>query len=237
MLTSSLVSAEFSVSPVRLYVAAGDRHGNIIARNLSDQRLRLAFSARRWLQDDSGRDQFHEDEQLMIFPQEVSIAAGDAQVIRVGLSELVTDQERAFQLVITEVPTDQESHRRAAEEHKEKILSVAVPVFFQVSDKHAADMQIESVQVVDARVSFLLANPRQRHLHFKTYTIALLSPEGAVVDQTTGDGWYVHAGGRKAFDVPLAAPHCRRAAFLQATILLDDDQSVSEQITVEPSDC
>lgn len=105
--SSSALADSIEIGPTRLQMVGPERTTTLTIRNSNDTPADIQVRAMDWSQAD-GTDQYAASTVLLASPPQVSLAPGESQVIRVVVENLPAgDRERAFRLVIDQIPSDQ----------------------------------------------------------------------------------------------------------------------------------
>ena len=95
------------IGPTRVQMVGSERTTTLTIRNSNDTPANIQVRAMDWSQAD-GTDQYAPPSVLLASPPQVSLAPGESQVIRLVIENLpAANRERAFRLVIDQVPGDQ----------------------------------------------------------------------------------------------------------------------------------
>ncbi len=104
---SSSLADSIEIGPTRLQMVGPERTTTLTIRNSNDAPASIQIRAIDWSQAD-GTDQYAPSAVLLASPPQASLAPGESQVIRLVIENLpAADRERAFRLVIDQIPSDQ----------------------------------------------------------------------------------------------------------------------------------
>ena len=229
-LSPALWAYAFGVSPIRVDLGPGARSGAINVSN--DDRIALSFQMKllRWTQNEKGEDVYEESKDLVYFPRLMSVEPGKKRVIRVGTQSAPGPDEAAYRLAIEEI-TPLAPDQQAKGPGVAVRMRFAVPVFVAPLAP-AVKAAVEKLSVTAGEVRFVLANTGNQHVRVET--AALWRGERALREVP---GWYVLAGARRAFGIPIPEQECGKPGALTLVIKgegLDLKQEVADAARCRP---
>lgn len=97
-------TGQFSVSPVRIYVAAKDRTTAVTVTNESDVELVMQADVFQWKQTTTGQEDLTLTEDMIVAPPIIKLAPRARQVIRLAMLKPVPpDQQLTYRLIVREI--------------------------------------------------------------------------------------------------------------------------------------
>lgn len=97
-------AGQFSVSPVRIYVAAKDRTTAVTVTNESDVELVMQADVFQWKQTPAGQEDLSLTEDLIVAPPIIKLAPRARQIIRLAMLKPVPpDQQLTYRLIVREI--------------------------------------------------------------------------------------------------------------------------------------
>ena len=104
LLPSAGFAGQFSVSPVRIYMAAKDRTTSVTVINESDADLVMQADVFQWKQTPAGQEDLTLTEDLIVAPPIVKIAPRARQIIRLAMLKPVpNEQQLTYRLIVREL--------------------------------------------------------------------------------------------------------------------------------------
>jgi fimbrial chaperone protein len=101
-----VLADSIEIGPTRLQMVGPERTTTLTIRNSNDTPANIQVRAMDWTQGASA-DEYSPSTTLLASPPQMSLAPGESQVIRLVVENLPdTDHERAFRLVIDQIPSD-----------------------------------------------------------------------------------------------------------------------------------
>ena len=229
-------AATYTVTPVRVEMKPGERSYLLNLRNDSDKKLRFQISAHEWAQSVDGEAQLTPSDALVAFPGLLTLEPGTERKVRLGLTRsFPADKETTFRVVFEELP---EAVTPTSGAQVQIVTKMSIPVFIQ-----PRQLQQEGT-LADARIENGVLKFDARNLGNTYFIINGVTITGRKADDSAFSknlqGWYVLAGGRREYVVPLTAAECDGLTSIELQVGTDirrgNDQLVLET-TIPVKDC
>jgi fimbrial chaperone protein len=205
LLPAPVHAASYTVNPTRVYLKASAQSALMTLTNESDAPLRMQIRAQQWTQTRAGTMELSATADLIVFPTLVTLNPGEQRRIRVATSVPFGAVEKSYRLYVEELPA---AARDASAGPAVRILTrMGIPVFLQPS-RPVATATLQAVGLSGGKVAFELANTGNTHYIPDGITVRGFTAAGQPVSDWPVHGWYVLAGGTRAFEVELEAPAC-----------------------------
>jgi fimbrial chaperone protein len=212
-------AATYTVNPTRVYLNASAGSALVTLKNESAEPLRMQVKAQRWAQSLDGEMQLSATEDLIVFPALLTLKPGEERKIRVATSVPFGLVEKTYRLYVEELPP---TTTEKAEGASVRILTrMGVPVFLQPARPQAAAL-LRDVSLSDGRLMFQLVNTGNSHFLPTSVTVRGFTASGAAVSDWPVNGWYVLAGGARAFSLALDKPACERVRSLLVEVVIGE---------------
>jgi fimbrial chaperone protein len=199
-------ASTFSVNRTQIFLTAKTRSEVLTVRNDSAGPVRLQLSVFGWEQGPRGEILLNPTRDIVFFPPLFSLAPGAKRSIRVGTSTPPGGTERTYRIFIEELPSSVSSPTPRPAEVR-VLTRMGIPIFLQPSTQ-VAGPRIERTRLDRGLLSFDVRNTGNVHVVTKTVRITGLAASGKTVLEGALDGWYVLAGGTRAYALPLPAERC-----------------------------
>jgi len=210
-LPSTSDAATYTVNPTRVYLNASAASALMTLKNESTAPLRVQVKAQRWDQSVTGEMQLAATDDLVVFPTLLTLAPGEARKVRVATAGGFGAIEKSYRLYVEELPP---ASRDVAEGSGVRILTrMGIPVFLQ-PNRPIATASLREVGMSQGKVAFELANTGNTHYIPDGITVRGFTGSGQPVGEWPVNGWYILAGGTRAFAVPLERPACEKVRSL-----------------------
>lgn len=224
-------ASEFSISPINVELTPGVRSSSVGIRNSDHQPLRFQLSLVEWTQDAQGKDVYTPSEDLVYFPRQLTVRAGERSIARVGPKHDNVGNEKTYRLRIEEVPdTPPEVPFQGNGARVELTVAFALPVFQGTPDA-SPQVVIAPLQLQNGQLSATVQNTG--HAHFRIDTLELTGADG--YSQRLG-GWYLLAGASRQHQLTIAPEICRAQRHLNLKVKVGD-RTFSSDLAVDPSMC
>lgn len=164
-LTTPVQAGQFSVTPVRIYVAPKDRAAAVTITNESDDELVMQADVFVWKQTPEGKDDLTLSEDLFLSPPIIKLAPRSRQVVRLAmLRPPKTDRQLTYRVIVREIPEAKPAKKTV---ELQIALAFSLPVFITPSGaKHKLGCAIEragenTVKAVCENTGTAYAQPRE----------------------------------------------------------------------------
>ncbi len=198
---SVTLAADFSIQPIAVHLGKGNATQTLSILNRGIEPVRLQVTGFAWDQDAQGDTKLTATDDVIFFPQLVTVPAGERRAIRVGMAGATSvEKEKTYRVFVEELPSlqSQLAPKGAVVNVRTKM---GVPIFVDPS-KPSPKGEVSVASVRGGHLQFAVAN--HGNAHFLTQRISVVGegPNGKVFE-TPVNGWYVLAGEQRAFDVAL----------------------------------
>ncbi|MBJ6761482.1 fimbria/pilus periplasmic chaperone [Myxococcaceae bacterium JPH2] len=229
MLPRGVSASSVEVNPVRLELASGARGTVVMVKNQGTEPTRFQASVHTWAQDERGHMTLEPTQELFFFPSMLTLEPGESRPIRVGLSSAPAEAERAFRLIVEELPPLEPAVPTAGL----KVLTrVSLPVFV-APKRRVFEGRIEDAEVRASRLRLRVRNAGTVNFFVRQARGHGLDAEGKAVAELGQPGWYVLAGGSQVFELEVPPEHCRKVRSVELEV--ETDQGVLRQTVAIPN--
>jgi len=220
-------AGSLSVSPIRVDVAAGQRSVTLIVRNDGDQTTLVQTQIMAWSQADN-EDRLEPTSDLLASPPNFELVPGGVQTVRLALRRPAdVDRERAYRIVVSEVPGPPQPGFTGAT----FALRLSLPIFVDATTIRTAPQLAWSGAVgADGGLELTATNTGSRHIQLRTVDVL---HDGPGVDARHVGPWYVLPGQRRS--VTIAPLPGRTIATDRVRIHADTDAGiVAADVVLDP---
>lgn len=201
-------AANFSINPLRVELDSRHQAEILLLHNDSTAPLRLQVETTRWTMDANGAWQTTPTDELIATPLLLEIAANGSAQLRVGTLTPVSDAERAYRLLINELPGDDDG---AEGQVRLRVLTrVSLPVFLEPAGAKVAPA-IAAARFAQGSLHIDLANGGTRRMDPQTAGVTLLDAAGRKLFRKDVNAAYVLAGAKLPMELAVPAEACRQA--------------------------
>jgi fimbrial chaperone protein len=210
---SGASAATFTVNPTQIFLSGRTTTALLTLRNDSEETLRFQLTAFAWQQTPSGELALTATEDVVFFPALLTLAPKEERRIRVGTTVGAAAQERTYRIFVEELP--------AADGTKENAVRVltkmGIPIFIRPA-KEVATADLRELAVRDAAFYFSVHNRGTVHFVPQRVVVRALGSSGEKLAEHDAKAWYILAGGRRDFEIPLPPADCGRVASLTVDV-------------------
>jgi fimbrial chaperone protein len=235
MAVASAQAATFSVDPVIVTLKQGNSSSTLSITNQSPQLLRLQVTGFAWVQSPAGEMQLTPSDELVFFPQLISLAAGETRRVRVGSSVELHPKEQAFRLFMEELPALQSITQPGGAVLTLR-MRIGVPVFVSPAGAPVIAGEVDDAAVRSGTLAFDVANTGNTHFSVQSVHLVAKNAAGGTIFTDDLTGWYVLAGTLRHYTVALTKERCT-ALHSVAVNVKADAVSFSKIFTGFPKDC
>jgi fimbrial chaperone protein len=210
-------AATYTVNPTRVYLSARSTSALMTLKNESQQPLRMQLRAQRWHQTPAGEMRLDGTEDLIVFPTLLTLGPGEQRKIRVASATPFDVVEKSYRLYVEELPPGSDDPTAGS---SVRILTrMGIPVFLQPS-RPTATAVLKGLGLNDGALSFELANTGNTHYIPESVIVRGFAAGGEPVSEWPVNGWYVLAGGSRAFTVKMGRPACEKVRNLLVEVTI-----------------
>jgi len=201
-------ASTFRVSPVQVTLSQAQPSALLTLGNDSDEELRFQISAFTWDQDAQGHMQLTPTQDVVFFPMMLTLGAGQERKIRVGSTAQTGPTEKTYRIFVEELPSATVNQARTAGTQIRVMTKMGIPIFVQPAQPRT-DPTIEALGVTGDRLRFVVRNAGNAHFILQNVHMVGTGADGTNVLDRNAEGWYVLAGGARAYEQVLTNDECR----------------------------
>ena len=226
-------AADFTVNPIQIFLSAQTQSAILTIQNTSTEPLRFQLNAYGWAQDTSGQMQLTPTTEVIFFPRLLMLAPNEQRIVRVGASGPPGPVERTYRIFVEELPP---STQQAAPPGQVRVLArMGIPIFVEARAGRA-ELRLGPPALQGGRVTFELRNAGTKHVVPLDIRLQGLDAAGATVWERSQDAWYILAGDRRIYEVPVEREDCARTRAVAVQVKLGE-QTLTERVDVPAPAC
>ncbi|GMR04573.1 MAG: fimbria/pilus periplasmic chaperone [Thermodesulfobacteriota bacterium] len=233
LLASVSFSADFTVSPIKVYFKGTARTSAVTIKNNSSDPITLQVSVVSWNQDETGEDQYTPTDEIIAFPRIFKLKREEEQLIRIGSKVTPGPIEKTYRIYVSEIPQPQSKLEDGTV--LRTLMRVGIPIFVEPVTRENSG-KIEDLSLEKGRLLFSVANTGNRHFIMRTVKVEGKDASGKVVFTRELAGRYLHGKKRKKFVVEIPKKECLTISHLVIDVSADR-LSMTERINVTPARC
>ena len=209
------LAAAFAIAPVTITLAPGSPTALLTVRNLGQDGVRIEVSVFRWQQKPNGDTVLTPTEDIVFFPEMLSLAPGESRNVRVGSVVAPGAAEKTYRLIFQQLPNFK---KRTQSFEVQVLVRQSLPIFLEASLDPVTNGRIEGGRVSHGTLSFSVVNPGTRHFIVRVVRVTGFNSAGQQVFSRSTHGWYILAGGRRDYQLPLKGPDCLKSSRLRVEV-------------------
>jgi len=200
----SAFASSFSVNPTQIVLASKATSAILTLRNESDESLRFQLTVFAWDQSARGEMTLQPTSDIVFFPTLLTLGPKESRNVRVGAATAFEAVEKSYRIFVEELPPQVQ---QAGQSAVRVLTKMGVPIFLQPT-RTQAQAGLRDLTVRDGVFTFNVRNTGNVHFVPEAVRVYGINRAGEVMLDKQLDGWYILAGGVRAYEVKLPAPQC-----------------------------
>jgi fimbrial chaperone protein len=225
---SPALASSFRVDPITVTIPRGGTSALVSIINDGNASIRFQVSGAVWHQSLAGEMQLAPSESLIFFPKIFTVGPGETKKIRVGVTAPSTNVEQAYRLTIAELPPLQQIIGPAKGAGINTLVKLSLPVFIEPNGPLTHTYDIPAPVVSGGKLRLEYVNDGNTHVMLDGVRVTGRTASGATAFDFTDKAWYVLAGGRRAWAVPLLPSQCKAASTVQIVFTVNGGPEQSQ---------
>ena len=226
------IASAFTVNPTQIFLTPKTTSALLTLRNESDETLRFQLTVFAWDQSPQGEMKLQPTQDIVFFPTLLTLAPKEERKVRVGASTTFAAAEKTYRIFVEELPpqapgTTQSSVR--------VLTKMGVPIFMQPA-KTQAQGGLRDLTVKNGVFTFGVSNTGTVHFVPQSVRVRGMSGAGEVVLDKQVEGWYILAGGVRAYELKLPSPECTKMTALSVEVQVGAS-TLKERLETPPAAC
>ena len=224
-------ASSFAVNPTQLVLSAKATSALLTLRNDSDETLRFQLSVFAWDQSTDGKLKLDQTDDIVFFPPLLTLAPKESRNIRIAAVTPLGAAERTYRLFVEELPPRDVPEKTGA---VRVLTKMGVPIFLQPG-KLQAEASLSDLALKDGLFTFNVRNTGNVHFMTRTVRVRATDRAGGTVFDEHVDGWYILAGGLRAYQLTVPASQCASIAALLVEVQIDSSALTERLETPAPA--
>jgi fimbrial chaperone protein len=218
-------AGQFSVTPVRIFMAPKDRAAAITITNESDEPLVMQADVYAWKQKPDGEDDLIASEDLFLAPPIIKLAPRARQVVRLAvLRPASTPEQQTYRLIVREVPEAQAPDKNV---QVQIALAFSLPVFITPAD---AKRNLSCSMERSGDNTAIASCENAGRAYVQPRELALVTANGTRI-AARETGGYILPGNKRGFELKAADGKLASGA-AKLVVGLDDGTSQTFDVAV-----
>lgn len=214
-------AASFSVDPISVTLKHGGTSATIAVVNQSGSKLRLQVTGFSWQQSTAGEMQLAATDDLVFFPQLLTLDPGETKRIRVGVTAANGLVEKTYRVFMEELPSLDSVLLPQAGAQLTIRMKIGVPIFVSPIGATTVSGTVSNARIHDGSIQFDVINTGNKHFSVSDVAVVATNKAGVQAFAQNVTGWYVLAGGTRHFVVPLPKGRCDEISELKINVKTD----------------
>jgi len=214
-------AATFSVDPIIVTLDRTNSSASIAVTNQTAQKLRLQVTGFSWGQSRTGQIELAKSDQLVFFPQLLTLDPGETRRVRVGVTAPQGPIEKTYRIFMEELPSLQSVLAPKGRAQVTLLLKVGIPVFLRPTLPPVVAAAVRNPSIQKGALAFDVANTGNAHFSIQNVLVTGKNKAGGVAFSQSLSGWYVLAGGTRRFTMPMNQARCSALQSLLVQVRTD----------------
>jgi fimbrial chaperone protein len=198
-------AATFSVNPTQIFLGGRTSSALLTLRNDSDEVLRFQLTAFAWQQSVAGEIELADTQDVVFFPALLTLQPREERKIRVGSTTAAGAVEKTYRIFVDELPG-----AASGEPTSVRVLTkMGIPIFVRPA-KESANATLDALGMRDGTLHFAVNNTGTVHFVPQHVKVRGIAANGEPLFDQALTAWYILPGGRRDFDMAIAAAECGR---------------------------
>lgn len=232
-LPGSLLAANFTLSPVRLFFQPNQKTDIINIKNNSNEDIKLQVSSFAWSQDENTKDVISKTKDLIAFPKLLSIPPGETRLLRIGNRTNASNKEKLYRIYIEELPGSQKSTNNQTSIRT--LTKAGIPVFIRPHTEKT-DGNISKISLDKGTLNVSFSNNGNVHFMIRSVRVKGMDKEKNTIIEREMAGWYLHPENSKIYNLTIPKEECIKLNSIE-TEITTDSFTASEHLNVIASMC
>lgn len=233
---TTAVASDLTVQPLAVHVKPGSSSATLSLENQGTTPLRLQVTGFAWQQLPDGSMDLKPSDDLVFFPQLITVAPGAHRALRVGLAApKLTTTEGTYRIFVEELPTLDSQLNPTQSAMVTVRTKMGIPVFLDPR-RPAPKPRLDFTSFTGGKLIFHLLNDGNVHFVASKVDVTGKTAGGVATFDRPLTGWYILAQGDREFDVDVSGKDCTglRAVTVSATT---DAGPLTQTYPVPPNAC
>ena len=200
----SAFASSFAVNPTQIFLTSKSTSAILTLRNESDETLRFQLTVFAWDQSVQGEMKLQPTSDIVFFPTLLTLAPKESRNVRVGAATAFEAVEKSYRIFVEELPPQAPQPGQSA---VRVLTKMGVPIFLQPM-RTQAQAGLRDLMVKDGVFTFNVRNTGNVHFVPEAVRVSGTNDAGQVLLEKQLDGWYILAGGLRAYELRLPSPGC-----------------------------
>lgn len=197
--SGQLWAGNYGVSPLDFNFSAANKSGVLTVVNEDKRDLEIRIRPTTWTQDATGQDNYQDANDLVVFPRRLTLKPGEKKIIRVGLNDVQTSNEKAYRVYLEEIAPPEDPNDKSVK--LSVLINVGIPVF--VRPAQAAPKLTVQPMVSNNTLKLQLNNQGNAHIRLSR----LIDDKGNTITSDFNNR-YVFSGVNTTSNVTLPTSIC-----------------------------
>lgn len=216
VLSTDAAAGTFQISPTRLDLAARGKSAIFTLTNTGTMPVRLQAKGFAWDQSLTGEQVLSATQDLVVFPTLFTLGPGETRKVKVGITVAPEARERSYRLIVEELPAPARTEGTGL-----RVLTRMSMPIFQPPLRQVVAGVVSQVALRGGHLAIEVQNRGTVNVMLQAARATGKDASGAVVWRGEAAGWYLLAGGARAFDLEVPAEKVAKISSVEVEAVTD----------------
>lgn len=230
-------AAQFDVTPVEAILSAHNRSQLLTIQNNSSETMRLQLSAYGWRDGANGEPVLSPTDDIIFFPELLSLSPGESRKIRVGSFVPAEQTEKTYRLYISQLkPLETPVAHITTGPQIRVLLNIGIPIYIEpVAPSFQGE--VDKLAMSNGVLSFELKNSGNLHFTARKMVVQGIGADGHTIFSRTANGTRILKGDVREYQLPpITTTQCAAARTIDLQVDTDQGQ-LKKSLPVTPDAC
>jgi fimbrial chaperone protein len=216
-------ASELALRPTQVHLGRGVSNRTITLQNVGKDPIRIQVTGFAWDQEAFGKLKLTPSDDLIFFPQLLTLQPNESRAVRVGVTVPAGAVEKAYRVYFEELPALAGELQPAIGPAVQLRQKIGVPVFLEPAGG-APKPALAAAQLKDEQLLVNVENSGNMHAALTKVRIVAKDAAGTSLFSDSRNGWYVLANETLTFGFPIPHVTCGKAASFDVEVTLDKSE-------------
>jgi fimbrial chaperone protein len=221
-------AASFKVDPISVTIPHGGESELVSVINDGDTPIRFQIIGDDWQQSLDGQMQLQPSDALIFFPKLFTLQPGEVKKVRVGVTTPASNLEQSYRLTIAELPALEKVLSPSKGAGVNTLVRLSIPVFVAPATAPKVNYDIRAPVFSGGKLHFEYVNDGNTHVLLNGVHVIGRNASGTTLFDYADKAWYVLAGGRRAYAIPVRRAQCQAVSSLQIVFTPDSGKDQTQ---------
>ena len=213
-------ASELALRPTQVHLGRGVSNRTITLQNVGKEPIRIQVTGFAWDQESFGKLKLTPSDDLIFFPQLLTLQPNETRSVRVGVTAPPGAVEKTYRLYFEELPALAGELQPAIGPAVQLRQRIGIPVFLEPVGG-APKTALAPALLKDEQLLINVENSGNMHAALTKVRIVAKDAVGTSLFSDSRNGWYVLANETLTFGFPIPRSTCDKVASFDVEVTLE----------------